>query len=127
MLELLGLAILLIVIGVTGYLLKKDRQPAQRRGRQPVNRYRAVAVRHQLLSCRAVQALDGKRFLASEAPSLPVRGCDIWPCRCRYEHLSDRRVEERRSLYGSRRNLVPHSVTADRRRSDRRRPRQSYA
>lgn len=120
MLELLGFAVALLALGGGNYYLKQRRRQLARRQRPAINKYRAVTINHSLMSCKAVSAFDGKRFLAADAPSLPVRGCDAWPCRCRYVHLSDRRTEERRSLYGSKRNLVPHSVAVDRRRSDRR-------
>lgn len=120
MLELLGFAVALLALGGGNYYLKQRRREIARHHRPAINRYRAVTINHSLMSCKAVSAFDDKCFLASEAPSLPVRGCDAWPCRCRYVHLPDRRAEERRSLYGSKRNLVPHSISADRRHSDRR-------
>jgi len=127
MLELLGLAIALLAVAVGNYYLRLHKRRLARRQRPSIHKYRAVAISHSLLSCKAVGAFDGKRFLAADAPSLPVKGCDMWPCRCRYQHLPDRRAEERRSLYGSKRNLVPHSVTSDRRRSERRRSTDAYA
>ena len=127
MLELLGFAFLLILVGVGAYIAKRRKRIELTARRKPSHRFRAVAVRHSLLSCQAVSTLDGKRFLATEAPSLPVKGCDVWPCRCRYEYLADRRQEERRSLYGSQRNLMPPAVRQDRRQVDRRRSVASYA
>jgi hypothetical protein len=127
MLELLGFVFLLSVVGAGVYFAKRRKPVELSPRRKPNHHYRAVAVRHSLLSCQAVNKLDGKRFLATEAPSLPVKGCDIWPCRCRYEYLADRRQEERRSLYGIQRNLMPHAVRQDRRQLDRRRSAGSYA
>jgi hypothetical protein len=127
MLELLGVAFLLIAVGAGGYMAKQRKRVEPSPRRKPAHHYRAVAVRHSLLSCQAVNRLDGKRFLATEAPSLPVKGCDVWPCRCRYEYLADRRQEERRSLYGIQRNLAPHAAPQDRRQLDRRRSAGSYA
>lgn len=49
------------------------------------------------LHCESVAALANVRYLADEAPMLPVAGCDCRPdCRCRYQHFDDRRTEARR-------------------------------
>jgi hypothetical protein len=127
MLELFGFAILLIAAGTGAYFLERRKHITRARRRPAINRYRGVAIRHSLLSCRAVNALDGKLFLAMEAPSLPVKGCDVWPCRCHYEYLTDRRIEERRSLYGSQHNLMLHSLPLERRGRDRRQVSEAFA
>ena len=47
--------------------------------------------------CKAVLEIAEKRFLASEAPALPVDACDRFAqCQCRYKKWDDRRQEERR-------------------------------
>jgi len=47
--------------------------------------------------CAAVDALTNVRYLADEAPMLPVPGCECRPdCRCKYQHFDDRRTEARR-------------------------------
>ena len=47
--------------------------------------------------CGVAIDLDGKRFLADEAPPLPLNGCaDPQNCRCVYEHFDDRRTSLRR-------------------------------
>lgn len=47
--------------------------------------------------CSASEALSGKRLLASEAPVLPLPGCDQSKCQCRYDRHTDRRTEARRA------------------------------
>ncbi len=48
-------------------------------------------------SCEAVNALANIRYLADDAPMLPVAGCsNRADCRCRYQHFDDRRTEARR-------------------------------
>jgi hypothetical protein len=37
------------------------------------------------------------RFLSSEAPALPLAGCDARACTCRYRHHEDRRSSLRRA------------------------------
>jgi hypothetical protein len=54
--------------------------------------YRAVTLRHSATCCRSARALDGKRFLSTNAPGLPLANCSSpGLCRCKYETLNDRR------------------------------------
>jgi hypothetical protein len=58
--------------------------------------YRAVSIGHPAGCCRAASALDGKRFLASNAPSLPLANCTKpGLCTCEYRILADRRDDYR--------------------------------
>jgi len=64
--------------------------------------YHAVAIRIQPYACDAARKLEGKRFLASEAPRLPLPECDRDRCDCRFQHYADRRSRgDRRSPFGS--------------------------
>ena len=52
---------------------------------------------HGDFQCAAAIDLCGRRFLADEAPSLPLDGCaDQQNCQCVYEHFDDRRTILRR-------------------------------
>ncbi len=68
------------------------------------NRYHAVSIHSpdapDNAACYAARTISGKRFLSSEAPALPLAGCDNAECNCRYFHHSDRRssVDRRRPL-----------------------------
>jgi hypothetical protein len=79
----------------------RENVPSSRRGCTE-KKYRAVSIRPQLSSCRAVLALADTRFLAEEAPHFPVRGCNAKVCRCQYVYFPDRRDEQRRSPFGAR-------------------------
>ena len=57
--------------------------------------YRCVVLVPGMDSCAGAQALAGSRLLASDAPVLPVEGCDV-RCNCSYRRYSDRRSENRR-------------------------------
>lgn len=46
-------------------------------------------------ACRAVKQLWQQRFLAKDAPPLPLPDCDATRCECRYIHFDDRRKYER--------------------------------
>lgn len=48
-------------------------------------------------ACDAARALEGVRFLADDAPMLPLSDCsNPAGCRCKYQHFDDRRTEPRR-------------------------------
>lgn len=116
--EMLILSIVLIAVAALAFFTRK--KPQKRSARTTVNsRYSAVTINHPLFACNAVSKLDHRRMLAREAPSLPVEGCDVWPCRCRYQHFKDRRADERRSLFGSRAGVAP-GRGGERRRHERR-------
>lgn len=98
--------------------------PSNARGARNSSRvkaYPAVGIRYNLLACRAVQKYYDQRFLARDAPTLPVPGCTVRPCPCRYVHYSDRRAgEERRAQYGIHRSMNTN-LSSERRRSNERR------
>lgn len=72
-------------------------------------------------ACEAACEAKGHRYLATEAPLLPLKGCDQMDrCHCRYRHHEDRRRGPRRRSDGA----PPDSAmsnTANRRRMDSRR------
>ena len=47
-------------------------------------------------SCAAARELSGQRFLATAAPKLPLSGCDVGDCTCRFQHHEDRRTNKDR-------------------------------
>jgi hypothetical protein len=56
------------------------------------NRFPAASIGHQESACQAVRTLDGQRYLAWEAPNIPVPQCDAATCNCRYICHEDRRA-----------------------------------
>ena len=58
--------------------------------------YHAVSIASGFPSCAAVHELEGRRFLAKEAPTIPLRNCDQSECECGYKHHKDRRAAMRR-------------------------------
>jgi len=64
-------------------------------------RYRAVSVHPTIMgACQAAHSLKDQRFLATEAPHLPLPDCsNPAGCRCKYQHWNDRRQEDRRSPF----------------------------
>jgi hypothetical protein len=45
--------------------------------------------------------LQGHRFLAKDAPPLPLQGCTFAQCSCTFSKLKDRRTDGRRLDYGT--------------------------
>jgi hypothetical protein len=88
--------------------------------------YHSVSVVCDEGACEAARKLGQRRFLANEAPLLPLRPCTVKSCRCRYAHYPDRREDDlRRNPYGTRKSVPPASVAFDRRFVSDRRARRS--
>src|SRR5712691_1563331 len=59
--------------------------------------WHAVSVVEGPLACSVAKELAPKRFLAQEAPPLPLANCSSpWRCKCVYRHFADRRASPRR-------------------------------
>lgn len=79
------------------YKSKIKREPVKQH--TVFNPYHAVSVKPPLVgACMAAQRCAGKRFLSTEAPTLPLAQCDAASCQCRYRHHEDRRSESRRIM-----------------------------
>lgn len=64
-----------------------------------MSKYHAVSIEPSLLAptCPALHGIENVRFLANEAPMIPLPECDQGrACDCRYKHFDDRRQDERR-------------------------------
>ncbi|MFT3907354.1 MAG: hypothetical protein QM718_13725 [Steroidobacteraceae bacterium] len=60
--------------------------------------YHAVSVRSgRFGACDLARQCAQRRFLSSEAPPLPLPGCNQARCDCRYVHHEDRRAGPRRA------------------------------
>lgn len=101
--------LLLLVLGllIAWYFyrqgLDKPQATQDRRNRSiPGSDFHAVSVKPGSYACGAVTEIVGKRFLASEAPELPLPGCTAAKCECHFVHYRDRRSgKDRRSPFGS--------------------------
>jgi hypothetical protein len=58
--------------------------------------FHAVAIKYSENACDAAKAMTGQRFLAKEAPELPLKKCDFDDCRCTFAHYQDRRSKSDR-------------------------------
>lgn len=86
-------------VGFLIYLWKRSHAP------KPVVRaisYRCVGIEtpDPHAACSAVRALSGHRFLAGQAPQIPVPGCSAARCTCKFVHFDDRRSGDRRGVRG---------------------------
>ncbi len=62
--------------------------------------FHAVSIKFASSACSAAKSLEGKRFLSSAAPRIPLPDCDELECKCRFVHYSDRREDDdRRNPY----------------------------
>ena len=66
------------------------------------SKFHAVSVKPGAYACSAANNIAGQRFLASQAPSLPLPECDASECDCHFVHHNDRRTgKDRRSPFTS--------------------------
>jgi hypothetical protein len=77
--------------------VKEPPPPAAETPRKVPQKFHAVSIVPGVRACSQAQALQGQRFLSSEAPPLPLKKCDYPRCQCRYEHHEDRRKGNRRA------------------------------
>ena len=91
----------------------KSRRTAANR---PTGPYQAVSIKHAGCACSGVREYTGKRFLTSEAPLVPIPGCEADQCKCRYVRHKDRRMaDERRHIYSLQAELYAADGKVDRR------------
>ena len=69
----------------------------KRNYRLRIEPWSAVRIAPDNEACPKVMALRDKRFLARDAPALPLKGCTrSGACNCSYRHYADRRAGPRR-------------------------------
>jgi len=99
----LVLAILALALILSGWRMSlRSVESAARSVGPQRHSFHCVVVEARGGGCEASRRLDGVRFLASEAPQLPLAGCSQGSCECVYRHFEDRRYHMRRSPH------VPH-------------------
>jgi len=81
------------------------------------NPFRAVSIKAGTGPCGAVKALQDERFLIGTVPHIPLAGCDMKSCTCKYVHHEDRRCpdDERRAPAALTTNLYASTGKEDRR------------
>ena len=101
---LLWMAVVLLL----GWLFVRHRSKSAKK-QEPVTpketgntAYHAVSIKFDSNACQAAKDMEGRRFLSSAAPRLPLPGCSGLECRCHFIHHKDRRSpRDRRSPFGA--------------------------
>lgn len=109
-----GLAMVLllaagVVVAVVVFLRASGRralEPVDGEGPVRLMSYHAVEVRSSDGACDAARAIQGKRFLSTEAPLIPLPMCKRSSCSCAYVHFDDRRSHQRRDVYARTANQI---------------------
>ena len=103
---LVGLLLVLLLLWLfirqrSNRAAKRPLKPAGNKfAAQKKSRYHAVSLRFSADACTAAKAMQGERFLATEAPSLPLPNCDAHNCECHFAHHDDRRSgKDRRNVF----------------------------
>ena len=64
--------------------------------------FHAVSIKFDKNACQAAKDMEGRRFLSSAAPRLPLPECNALECRCHFLHHEDRRArKDRRSPFAA--------------------------
>lgn len=64
--------------------------------------FHSVSIKPGAYACSAANEMAGERFLATEAPEIPLPGCQSSNCECHFVHHTDRRAgKDRRSPFTS--------------------------
>lgn len=101
--------IIVIVLLLAAYTFVRRQKPAsnvrpdshRRVGTQQDTTFHAVSLKFPATACEAAKAMEGRRFLSSAAPRIPLPECDVLECKCRFVHHKDRRAgDDRRNIYG---------------------------
>jgi hypothetical protein len=79
------------------FLARLNKTNPPKREKPAVLPFQAIAIYRGITACEMARKFSEHRFLAREAPSLPLQGCTMsQQCECRYLKFKDRRVEARR-------------------------------
>jgi len=95
---MVAIAILVVIAVAAGslWLVKRRRRKAEAPGQPAAARFGAVEIQARQGACEAANRLRGRRYLAKEAPALPLPDCTSPQCSCAFVKLSDRRTDDRR-------------------------------
>lgn len=75
--------------------LRKNHTPMPTRAQ--VSKYQAISIFRGIDACATARKFSDHRFLAREAPALPLTACTMPEnCECKYLKFRDRRAEPRR-------------------------------
>lgn len=93
---LLLLLLLCVIAAIAAYLWYRRQAATPVEAPPPSNRFHAVTIQSRADACPEVRALANTKFIAKEAPRLPLDNCTAVHCQCQYAHYDDRRAGENR-------------------------------
>lgn len=103
----IGIVAVVVLLLVFVFVRKPKAETKSRLGgrRQSVSKpdpaFHAVSLGFPKNACDAAKAMEGRRFLSTAAPKIPLPECDAVECKCRFVHHKDRRSgDDRRDPYG---------------------------
>lgn len=95
--------LLLAVVAAVAYVWHTKRKPVARiktTAKTPLNatttQYKCVVIEPGLVACKQAEAMKDKKILRDDAPVLPLAGCHLGQCDCKFIRYDDRRTDERR-------------------------------
>ena len=130
---LLAVVIVFVLMKMRAAPRKKTRAKAPRKGHKVstagkrklavANDFPSVSIQFGPSACQAVKDLTDQRFLADDAPSVPLPNCNSANCTCKFVHHDVRREhdEDRRAHSSLRTTLYGDSGKPERRHGGRRR------
>jgi len=102
--RIIAIAVLLgLLLFVRRNAKKENVRPEQPRKTPAAKntKFHAVSLRYAADACQAAKDMEGRRFLSTAAPRIPLPECDAAQCKCRFKHHDDRRKgEDRRNAWG---------------------------
>lgn len=100
-LALILVLLLLIWLFIRRRAANKAKSTPPPRTKSKNSAYHAVSIKFSGNACEAAREMEGRRFLSSAAPRIPLPDCDVLNCTCRFAHYQDRRArQDRRSPFG---------------------------
>ena len=96
-------------------LPKKTAPPAAAsKTAKPTGKTVCLKVPDKSRACEFARVIVGKTFEPDAAPKLPLAGCGVIECRCKYEQVTDRRSKVRREKE-ERRDMIRFETKSGRR------------
>lgn len=106
--DLLTVVFVLILLAALWWLFRLRRQPTAEDAKSNElkkgtnSQYHSVSIRVGQRACKSAKEMVGRRFLATAAPKLPLPGCELIDCECKFLHHQDRRANrDRRSPFAA--------------------------
>ena len=102
--SLIAIVILLgLLLFVRRHSKPENARPVERRkvSTAQTTKFHAVSLRFAPNACAAAKEMEGRRFLSTAAPKIPLPDCDASECTCKFKHHKDRRKgDDRRNAWG---------------------------